>query len=300
VADQAPHREATAGDPAGRGRGAAREPDEDAGPLPTLLPRGAASDHSWGGPADGAAAPPRRRSLLVVAGVGLGVVVVAVLGVRAAVTGGGTGAAGPTPTPAAASANALATASAGPGNRAGVDAPGSDVQVTLNGDGLDVEESAVLDRPATSSIALTLPDLTRVPALNLPRPIVTGLAATVDGRAVTVQRTASGWTVPVAAGGSAQARVTLRYGLAQAVVQDASAAAGRALLVVTPLTGTLSQQGKDPVVVRVAGAQVREAACLTAPVADQLCGWAGTEGWVARVPSGSSLPLVVFQVDRPA
>jgi len=298
---KAPYRAATPGEPTGRGPVTSPAPDEETAPLPTLLPRGTPPARLPSAGGGRPAAWSRRRSLLVVAALaGLGVVLVGALGVCAALTGPATGAAAPTASAAVTAGPVGATAR---GSRAGVDAPGTDVQVTVQGDTLDVVETAVLPRPpaAPTVLALTLTDLTAVPALHLPQPGVVGLAATVDGAAVTARRTASGWLLPLPTAGAATgtARVTLRYRLAQAVVHDTASATGRALLVVAPLTGTLSQQAQTPVVARVVGAEVRQVACLTAPVTDQLCGWAGTEGWVARLAPRSSLPLVVFQVDRP-
>jgi hypothetical protein len=190
------------------------------------------------------------------------------------------------------------------GDRPGVDAPGSDVLVTsAGGTVLQVVERFVpVGRPA-ADLALMRPDLARVPSLRLRAPVVTDLSVTTDGEPQAIRSTASGWSLGGTAG-RAVGQVTVRYRLTGAVVRDGGSASRRALVVVEPLTAVASMGGASaasaPVLVRVTPMTVHQAACLTAPPAEQLCGSAGSDGWVARLPASSAVPVVVFQVDLDA
>ena len=194
-------------------------------------------------------------------------------------------------------AGPAASASAStPGYRPGIDAPGTDVLITVGpGSETQVEERVVLARPAAAGLPLAPADLTDVPAIRFSTPMVTEVTATQDGAALPVQRTGAGWVVQPGTGRSLSHAV-ITYRTTGAVIRDESTRS-RALLLATPLTAAASLADGSPVLIRVAQATVREAACVTAPAAEQLCGAAGSDGWVARLTASSTVPVVVFQVD---
>lgn len=172
--------------------------------------------------------------------------------------------------------------------------PGTDVQVRLSGRRPPVVvETAVLGRPGPV-LLLVLPDPAEVRSSRLTAPTVTGLQARSENGPVTVSGGDGSWTVTEPQGRPIS-RLTLRYRLDGAVVARGGGA--RALVVVTPLTARLSRRDGRPVVVRASGAQVREAVCIGAAVADQLCGSRTAQGWDAGIPASSPVPFVVLQVD---
>lgn len=175
-----------------------------------------------------------------------------------------------------------------------VGTPGTDALVRISGTGtIAVEESAVLARPAVG-VLLTLPDPAQVRSSRLRAPSVVRLQATSERGPLTVGGGGGRWTV-TAPDGRPVSRVTLRYGLDGAVLD--AGGGGRALVVVTPLTAGLSRQGGGEVVVRATGALVRQATCIGAAVADQICGSRTEAGWTARIPASSPVPFVLLQVD---
>lgn len=195
------------------------------------------------------------------------------------------------PDPAAGRAPVAPVAAVG-GDRPGVDAPGSDVTVMAEGSTLRVHETVVVADGAL--LRLVLPDPSQVPSSKVAAPRVEDVSARVGGLEVPARRSGDGWTVDP--GRAGPALVDLRYTLIGAVERRA-AGAGRALVVVAPLGAAASRGAGDPVLVRMTGARVLQAACLGARPDEELCGTSGADGWVARIPPSSQVPVVLLQVD---
>ena len=195
------------------------------------------------------------------------------------------------PDPGAGRAPVAPVAAVG-GDRPGVDAPGSDVTVEAEGSTVRVHETVVV--ADGELLRLVLPDPSAVPSSKVAAPRVEDVSARVGGVAVPARRSGSGWTVDP--GGAGPALVDLRYTLTGAV-ERRTAGAGRALVVVAPLSAAASRRAGDPVLVRMSGARVLQASCLGARPDEELCGTSGADGWVARIPPSSQVPVVLLQVD---
>lgn len=281
-------------DDAERGIEGVRGPSGPPGPPPAELVAVPDGDQDRNQPLSAASQAPRadrtrrrRPALLVV----VTVVTVLVVGALVATVL----ARRPTPGGATAAADAPpALVSQTPGDRPGVTAAGTDVSVTLGPDSqVVVREQATTTAPQRL-LRLSQPDPAAAPSSLITLPEVTGLTASSRGELLEVTRTADGWTVQ-APDGRELTQVSLGYTLQDAVLMQG--APGRALVVVTPLTAALSRAEGSPVQVRMSDGRVRQAACLDAPAADQLCGALGSTGWLTRVPDSATIPFVVFQLD---
>jgi len=176
----------------------------------------------------------------------------------------------------------------------GADAPGTDVQVALDDDGLhlDVVERLVLDAASTRPLALSVPSLAGFAPTT-----VTDLQVELDGAIVAPAAAGpAGWTVePVGTGGYTDA--VLRYRIGGGLVKLAPAAPGRVLGLVTPLTAATSQSRGSPVVVRAVDAHVVGVSCPAVTGTGAVCGTQTAGGWTATVP-GTARPIVLLQITR--
>ncbi len=176
------------------------------------------------------------------------------------------------------------TPSSGPG----LDEPGTHAEASVGADqtSIQVYESAILPNAATDPLVFS-----PTPVSADLSPTVQDLVAELDGGPVQGIRQDDGsWTVPVPEDG--YTRVVLGYRLADAVVVNQPAKAGRAAAVITPLTAQLSSAAGTPVQVRTADPQVIRADCPFAPPAEWLCAGQSDGAWTATLPASSSKPVV--------
>lgn len=257
------------------------------------------------GAADAAAVPDRppgrrrRRAgpLLAVTGTLATVAVIAV----ALLSWSRSGGTSDRPSPGSAAASGPVTGPAPVTAAPAADTPGTDVQVTVDGDGahLDVVERLVLDGATATPLVLQAPGL---PALG--RPGIADLLVQLDGRdAAAVPGVPGGpggpgtrWTASPAAG-SQYTRATLRYRISGGIVAVTPAAPGRALGLVTPLTAMTSQARGRAVVVRAPDRHVVGVSCPGVQGSGSVCGARTARGWTASVPAGAR-PVVLLQINR--
>jgi hypothetical protein len=175
----------------------------------------------------------------------------------------------------------------------GADAPGTDAQVAVDADGahVDVFERLNLSTPSSEPLVLAAPSL---PASQL-QSAVSDLQVELDGTPATIVTDGSTWAVTPQPGHPFTSAV-LRYRLANGSVTPTPAATGRALLLATPLTGTISQARGADVVVRALDPQVVGVSCPAAETTAQICGTKLATGWAATLPA-TSRPIVIFQVN---
>lgn len=131
-------------------------------------------------------------------------------------------------------------------------------------------------------------------------PTVTGFQATADGAVVSgapaspMPRSGEWLQLPAPA-----TDISMRYRVEGAASRSQPAPAGRALVVLPPLTAASPEIGATMVVVEVVGTHVRNLVCPDLPAAEQLCGRQQGAVWTTTAfPLGRS--VVVAQVDLPA
>ncbi len=175
--------------------------------------------------------------------------------------------------------------------------PSSQVVVTRSGPSrLHLTERLVLGRPA-SSIQLTRPDLSADRTLTLPQPAISGLRVMGAGGELSTQPTATGWVAQSSARRTSSA-ITVEYDADGAIIrQSQSVSAGRALLVVAPLTAPIARGLGVPISVTAPGIAVRQAICVTSPATQQLCGSTNAAGRVAQLTSWQQVAVIVLQAD---
>ena len=175
----------------------------------------------------------------------------------------------------------------------GADAPGTDAQVTVDADGthVDVFERLNLSSASSDPLVLAAPSL---PASQL-QSAVSDLQAELDGKPAAVAADSGTWTVTPQPGQKFTSAV-LRYRLGNGIVTPTPAASGRAFLLATPLTATISQARGADVVVRALDPSVIGVSCPAADTAAQICGTKLATGWSATLPA-TSRPIVLFQVN---
>jgi len=174
----------------------------------------------------------------------------------------------------------------------GADAPGTDVQVALDDDGvhLDVVERLVLADATGDPLVLATPSLVGFAATT-----VSDLQVQLDDTVTDV--VTDGAVRRTAATGTTYRRAVVRYRLGGAVVKVTPAAPGRAFGLVTPLTATLSQANGADVVVRVLDRRVLGVSCPAVQGTGAVCGTRTADGWTATVP-GAARPVVLLQLTR--
>jgi hypothetical protein len=107
---------------------------------------------------------------------------------------------------------------------------------------------------------------------------------------------AGSWTITPPPGAT-YTHATLRYQVSDGVTFVTPAANGRALGLVTPLTGSISQAEGAAVVVRTLDPDVVGVSCPTAPTGGAVCGNRTPTGWTATVPDGTSRMVVLLQLN---
>jgi len=80
-------------------------------------------------------------------------------------------------------------------------------------------------------------------------------------------------------------------------VRSTPSLAGRALVVITPLTGSWALTAQQPVLLRVSSAGVRGINCPNAAPTEVLCGSAAGQTWTATLPRSATSPVFVLQAD---
>jgi hypothetical protein len=187
-------------------------------------------------------------------------------------------------------------ASTGPG----VSTPGTAVQVAVDPDGshLDVFERLLFEAPSGEPLALTTPPLSALPALGTAAH-VTDLQVQLDDQSVLPTATGpASWQVTPAAGRT-YLRATFRYRLTGSVALVTPAAPGRALGLVTPLTGMVSAGRGHDVQVSSDDPKVLGVSCPTA-TQGAVCGSRSGRGWTATVPVDARPVIVLLQLDTRA
>jgi hypothetical protein len=249
------------------------------------------------------------RSIAVLVGGLVAAAAVAVVAVQLVVTpdppGSPAGSQAPTsegatraapPWPGSSSGVPAVLASTGPG----IDAPGTDIVVaTQERAVLEAYERVVLPSPGSDELTLTRFDRSRFPSITVGSGLtVADLSATTGGVPGRVQPTRNGWVVTDPRGGPVR-QVVLRYRVFGATISTEGAKAGRALLLVWPLSAETSLRGGTPVIVRPdeSRTRVREMLCPLAEPVDQYCGSARPAGWVGQIPARAVGPLMIVQVD---
>ena len=218
-------------------------------------------------------------------------------GAGAVPAAGASGDTGPAPqtTPMAWPSGPILVPPGMPTSGPGLDEPGTHVETAVDTDGtsMDVYESLVLSDARSEPLVLAIPTLT-----NNRRPTVQELQVELDGRPVVAEQSPDdSWTVQPPA---AYTTAVLRYRLADAVVVQEPAKANRAGGVVLPLTAAVSQATDSAVRIRTADSQVLSMGCITAPLADQLCGAPENGVWTGTLPPTAERPLVYFLLDTAA
>jgi hypothetical protein len=177
----------------------------------------------------------------------------------------------------------------------GADAPGTDVQVSVDTDGthVDVFERLMLSSPSGEPLEMASPSL---PAMGQ-QISVSDLQVELDGAPVAVAGdNGNGWTATPPAG-KQFTKAVLRYRLSNGVVTITPAAPGRVFAVVTPLTAAISQAHSAGVLVRALDPRVLGVSCpRAADAAGSVCGTKLAAGWQAALPA-NSIPIVLFQVN---
>ena len=174
----------------------------------------------------------------------------------------------------------------------GVSVPGTDVQVAVDPDGrhLDVFERALLNVPDAEPLSLATAAAT-LPALHTGVQ-VQDLQVQLDDYPIDIRTDGhGGWRADPPAR-TTYTRVTLRYRVSGGIALVTPAAPGRALGVITPLTGLISSDRGYDVQVRTTDATVLGVSCPTTG-RGAVCGTHTDKGWVATVPTDAR-PLVVL------
>ncbi|MEO5981818.1 MAG: hypothetical protein ABIQ13_05830 [Pedococcus sp.] len=179
----------------------------------------------------------------------------------------------------------------------GLTAPGVQVEAVPAASGdVDVVENVVFSGSATD-LELTLPRVTGVSATARPKEVrITDLRVTADGAPVDTS------TLSLARGGrlplsNAVRAVELRYRLVGVVMVSRPSTAGRALVLLPPISAGAHLRSL-PVVVEVRGTRVRNLVCPGLAARDQLCGRQDGEQW-RTVPLESGATAVLAQLDLP-
>jgi hypothetical protein len=163
--------------------------------------------------------------------------------------------------------------------------------------GLEVLEQVKLPAPATVlTIALPKAAGSGVAAAT---PTISAFQAQAGGHVVT-DTLAS----PLPAGGDrltlpiASTDITMRYRLEGGAERSQPAPVGRALVLLPPVTAARPELAGLPLVVQVAGGNIRNQVCPDLDARDQLCGRQQGSWWsTAAIPLGRS--VVVAQMDLP-
>lgn len=219
----------------------------------------------------------------------------------AAGDGSATETAAPAPPPSSGPSTAL---SAGPSGSVATSGPG----LTTPGIHVVAQPDAAGDLEVVERVRLAAPvrRLRLAPlhasgsGVSAASPTVTAFQATADGAVVPgapsspMPRSGEWLQLPAPA-----TDISMRYRVEGGASRSQPAPAGRALVVLPPLTTASAEVGGLMVVVEVVGTQVRNLVCPDLPAAEQLCG-----RQVGAVWTTTALPLgrsgVVAQVDLPA
>jgi hypothetical protein len=163
--------------------------------------------------------------------------------------------------------------------------------------GLEVVERVRLPA-AVTTLAIALPRASGS-GVAAAVPTITGFQAEAGGQVVTDMLAA-----PLPDGGdrldlpAPSTDITMRYRLEGGAERSQPAPAGRALVLLPPVTAAEASLSGLPVVVEVVGGNIRNLVCPDLAVAEQLCGRQQGSLWTTpSIPLGRS--VVVAQVDLP-
>jgi hypothetical protein len=184
----------------------------------------------------------------------------------------------------------------------GITAPGTDVTVALGSDQtantIDVYEQVIFPAPGLDALPLSQPSLTSLlgDVANL-KPQVSDIQVELDGQVARAVPAGDGAWVAVPPQGGRFTKARLRYSVSEAVARSTPSLPGRALVLVTPLTGSETLRDGLPLSVRFSSPAIQGVSCPTAPLTDQLCAAHDGDTWTARLPSSATSAIVLAQVN---
>jgi hypothetical protein len=184
----------------------------------------------------------------------------------------------------------------------GITTPGTDVTVAFESDRaadtIDVYEQVIFPRPGLDALPLSQPTLASLlgDVANL-KPQVSDIQVELDGQVARAVPAGDGTWVAVPPQGGRFTKARLRYSMTEAVARSTPSLPGRALVVVTPLTGSETLRDGLPLSVRFSSPVIQGVSCPTAPLADSLCATHNGDTWTARLPSSATGAIVLAQVN---
>lgn len=184
----------------------------------------------------------------------------------------------------------------------GITTPGTDVTVAFESDRaadtIDVYEQVIFPRPGLDALPLSQPTLASLlgDVANL-KPQVSDIQVELDGQVARAVPAGDGTWVAVPPQGGRFTKARLRYSMTEAVARSTPSLPGRALVVVTPLTGSETLRHGLPLSVRFSSPVIQGVSCPTAPLADSLCATHNGDTWTARLPSSATGAIVLAQVN---
>jgi hypothetical protein len=184
----------------------------------------------------------------------------------------------------------------------GITTPGTDVTAAIGSDEaattMDVYEQVIFPAPGLDALPLSQPSLT--PLLGdvaTLRPQVSDIQVELDGQVARAVPAGEGTWVAVPPQGGRFTKARLRYSMSEAVARSTPSLPGRALVVVTPLTGSETLRDGLPLSVRFSSPVIQGVSCPTAPLTDSLCATRDGDTWTARLPSSATSAIVLAQVN---
>jgi hypothetical protein len=164
---------------------------------------------------------------------------------------------------------------------------------------VEVFEQVMLAGPADAlPLSVVMPTALRGDVGRL-TPAVQDLTVALDGRPTHPVPAAEHSWVAAPTSGSRFTRALLRYRVTGAFVMSKQSVKGRGFIVLSPLSGQAALRDKQSVLVRVIGPSVRGISCPTAPANLVVCEQLVDQVHTATLPAGTTIPLLLLQVDLP-
>jgi|GEM_PF-4450939 len=189
-----------------------------------------------------------------------------------------------------------------PSSGPGITTPGTVVTVAIDTDPdasqIDVYEQALFAGPGLDALPLAQPSLRSLlgDVAGL-KPQVSDIQVVLDGQVARAVPAGDGSWVAVPPQGGRFTRAEVRYTVSDSVARSTPSLPGRALIAVTPLTGSQAMRDGLPVLVRFDTPVVQGVSCPSAPLADSLCAAHRGNTWTARLPASATSAIVLAQVN---